>query len=58
MAESIKQQEQQRMDRVVAQIKKAQKGAKKNIATAKAIRKRSKMISRIISVSRRELIRG
>lgn len=35
MAESIKQQEQQRMDRVVAQIKKAQKGAK-NIATAKS----------------------
>ena len=30
MAESIKQQEQQRMDRVVAQIKKAQKKAQKN----------------------------
>lgn len=29
MAESIKQQEQQRMDRVVAQIKKAQKRRKK-----------------------------
>lgn len=29
MAESIKQQEQQRMDRVVAQIKKAQKKAQK-----------------------------
>ncbi len=36
MAESIKQQEQQRMDRVVAQIKKAQKKAQKNIATAKS----------------------
>lgn len=58
MAESIKQQEQQRMDRVVAQIKKAQKRRKKISLLQKAIRKRSKMISRIISVSRRELIRG
>ena len=58
MAESIKQQEQQRMDRVVAQIKKAQKKAQKISLLLKAIRKRSKMISRIISVSRRELIRG
>ena len=36
MAESIKQQEQKRMDRVVDQIKQAQKKAQKNIATAKS----------------------
>ena len=58
MAESIKQQEQKRMDRVVDQIKQAQKKAQKNIATAKSDAQAIQDDLRIISVSRRGLIRG